>query len=133
MEHHLVLRIIARLLLPMILLFGLYIQFHGDYGPGGGFQAGVVFASGLVLYGLIAGLRRAQKILPLATLRLFMSLGLLLYIGVGLVCIAGGGAFLDYDALPIGGQHLGIMLVELGVGMTVASAMILFFHVFAHP
>ena len=36
LTHHSVLRVVAKLLLPLILLFGLYVQFHGDYGPGGG-------------------------------------------------------------------------------------------------
>ncbi|MDH3640349.1 MAG: cation:proton antiporter, partial [Gammaproteobacteria bacterium] len=56
MEHHIVLRLVTKFLLPFILLFALYVQFHGDYGPGGGFQAGVIFGAGFVLYGLIFGL-----------------------------------------------------------------------------
>ena len=50
-----VLRIIAKIIIPMILLFALYVQFHGDFGPGGGFQAGVIFAAGFILYGLVFG------------------------------------------------------------------------------
>ena len=50
MNHHLVIRVVSKLLIPFILLFGLYVQFHGDFGPGGGFQAGVIFASAFVLY-----------------------------------------------------------------------------------
>ncbi len=49
MRHHLVLRVIAKMLIPPILLYGLYVQFHGDFGPGGGFQAGVIFAAGIIL------------------------------------------------------------------------------------
>lgn len=133
MEHHLVLRVVSRLLLPLILIFALYVQFHGDYGPGGGFQAGVLFASGFILYGLIAGTAKVQRALPSRWARVLMSLGLALYLGVGLWGLpAADGAYLDYDVLP-GGQHLGIMLVEFGVGLTVASVMILFFYVFSRP
>mgnify|MGYP000491030853 CR=1 FL=1 len=50
MRHDLVLRLLARLLIPFILLFGLYVQFHGDFGPGGGFQAGVIIAAGFIFH-----------------------------------------------------------------------------------
>ena len=36
-----------------MLLFALYVQFHGDYGPGGGFQAGVIVAVGVILHALV--------------------------------------------------------------------------------
>ena len=46
----------ARVMVPVIVLYALYIQFHGDFGPGGGFQAGVIFAIGIILHALILGL-----------------------------------------------------------------------------
>ena len=52
MSDYLVLRVIAKLLIPFILLFGFYVQMHGDYGPGGGFQAGVIVAAAFILYAL---------------------------------------------------------------------------------
>lgn len=136
MEHHLVLRVIAKLLIPLILLFALYVQFHGDYGPGGGFQAGVIFASGFILYALIYGIENLRKVVPLGFLRRLSALGLMLYIGTGVAGMLLGGNFLDYNVLssdPVAGQHLGILLIELGVGITVASVMLLMFYVFARP
>ena len=133
MVHHDILRVVTRLMLPWILLFALYVLFHGELSPGGGFQAGTIFAAGFVLYGLIAGLDRVYGILPVRVLKVIMSLGVLLYLGVGLVCMLGGGEFLNYDYLPVGGQHLGIALVEFGVGTTVAATLLLFFYVFARP
>ena len=62
MKHHLVLRVVSKLLIPFILLFALYVQFHGDYGPGGGFQAGVIFGAGFILYALIFGLDNARRV-----------------------------------------------------------------------
>jgi multicomponent Na+:H+ antiporter subunit B len=130
-----VLRVITKLLLPFILLFALYIQFHGEYSPGGGFQAGVMFAAGLVLYTLVFGLEAARRAVPPLVLNWILSLGVLLYAGVGVVTLLGGGDYLDYNALnsanPVAGQQAGILLVELGVGLTVASAMILLFYGFA--
>jgi len=133
MEHHLVLRVIAKLLIPLILLFALYVQFHGDYGPGGGFQAGVIFASAFILYSLIFGVDNARSVISFNLLRVISALGLLLYIGVGVVALISGGNFLDYNVLlsdPVHGQHLGILVIEFGVGMTVAAVMMMTFFVF---
>ncbi|MEC7302741.1 MAG: MnhB domain-containing protein, partial [Pseudomonadota bacterium] len=69
MNHHLVIRVVSKLLIPFILLFGLYVQFHGDFGPGGGFQAGVIFASAFILYALIFGVKDAGAVLPRGILR----------------------------------------------------------------
>lgn len=132
MNHHLLLRFCSWLLLPLLLLFALYVQAHGDYSPGGGFQAGVIFASALILYGLFFGTANLVKVLPLPWLRAAMAIGLLLYLLTGLLGILLGGDFLDYGVLP-GGQHIGILLVELGVGLTVAATMTLFFCLFAEP
>ena len=134
MQHHMVLRVVAKLLIPTIMLFALYVQFHGDFGPGGGFQAGVIFASAFILYALIFGLDTAQKIIPRQLLVLLVAFGVLLYGGVGVASLFLGGNFLDYNVLastPVGGQHVGILLVELGVGITVATVMLVIFFAFA--
>ena len=134
-QEHVVLRVVAKMLIPMILLFALYVQFHGDYGPGGGFQAGVIFAAGIILYALVFGLGAARQVVPPPLLRRLAALGVLLYAGVGVFSLLSGYAFLDYDAIdpehPSHGQHLGILLVELGVGITVASVMLMLFFSFA--
>ena len=134
MRHHLVLRVVAKLLIPVIILYGLYVQFHGDYGPGGGFQAGVIVAAGIILYGLIFGLVNAQKVAPPGVIKILIACGVLLYAGVGVVGMLRGGEFLNYSVLqhdPVHGQHLGILLIEFGVGTTVAAVMIMFFYCFA--
>jgi multicomponent Na+:H+ antiporter subunit B len=134
MKQHFVLRVVSKILLPLILLFALYVQFHGDFGPGGGFQAGVIFAAAFVLHALVFDLDRAQRVIPTWLLRVAISLGVLLYGGVGIVCMLLGGEYLNYNVLahePSHGQHIGIFLVELGVGITVASVMITIFFTFA--
>ena len=135
MQHKEVLRVCAKLLIPLIMLFALYVQFHGDFGPGGGFQAGVIFASAFILYALIFGIDVAMKVLTPGVRRFLLSAGLLLYAGVGVAGMLFGKRFLNYSALsadPVAGQHLGILLIELGVGITVAAAMITIFYVFAN-
>lgn len=129
-----ILRIVARLLIPMILLFGLYIQFHGEYSPGGGFQAGVVFAAGWILFALIYGLDAALRVVPERVMYVLMVLGVLLYGTVGLLGVVLGGRFLDFYPLlpgPHAAQQTGIITVELGVGVTVATVVMLFFTLFA--
>ena len=133
MKDQVVPRVVAKLLIPYMLLYALYVQWHGDYGPGGGFQAGVIFAAAVILYALIFDLADAQRAVRPWVVNLLVPLGLLLYIGVGIVTILKGGVFLEYGVLehdPVHGQHLGILLVELGVGTTVAGVMITIFYGF---
>jgi multicomponent Na+:H+ antiporter subunit B len=133
MLHHTVLRVVAKLLIPVIMLFALYVQFHGDYSPGGGFQAGVIFAAAIILYALLFGLDAAMDVISPAVLRILAATGVLIYAGVGIAAMLLGGLFLDYNVLAHSateGQHLGIFLVELGVGITVASVMLLLYFAF---
>lgn len=135
MTDHTILRVVSKLLVPYVLLFALYVQFHGDYGPGGGFQAGVIFAAGFVLYGLIFGLTEVRRVAPARMIELLIATGVLVFAGTGVVTMFMGGNFLDYSALnpahPADGQHIGILIVELGVGMTVAAVMIAVYSTFA--
>jgi multicomponent Na+:H+ antiporter subunit B len=129
-----IIRIGGKLLTPPILLFAFYTQAHGELGPGGGFQAGVIFASAFILYALLFGVATARKVAPAPLLRVTLALGLLLYTGVGLAGVLLGGNYLDYSVLahdPVHGQGLGIILIELGVGITVASSMMTIFFVFS--
>ena len=134
MRDNPVLRVVTKITIPLILLFALYVQFHGDYGPGGGFQAGVIFAAAFILYALVFGTPAARSVVPPTLLRAVTALGLILFAGVGTVSQLLGSQFLDYDALavdPLLGQHIGVFLVELGVGITVAAVMITLFLAFA--
>lgn len=134
MRYKAILRVVGKLLIAPILLFALYTQAHGELGPGGGFQAGVIFAAAFILYALLFGVPIARQVVPAGLLRVMLAFGVLLYAGVGLASIALGGNYLDYSVLlhdPVHGQELGIILIELGVGITVASAMMTIFFVFA--
>ncbi len=134
MSDQVILRVATKLIVPSILLYGLYVQFHGDFGPGGGFQAGVILSAGFILYALVFGLRRTHLVLPTWVARSCASLGVLLYALVGVVALLRGGDFLNYSVLahdPHHGQHYGIILVELGVLITVFGAMVTIFYFFA--
>ncbi|MGB6085952.1 Na(+)/H(+) antiporter subunit B [Parvibaculum sp.] len=136
MEHHSILRVVSKLLIPPILVYALYVQFHGDYSPGGGFQAGVVFSSAFILYSLLHGIDALTKIVPPRLLHVCAALGVLIYAGTGFATMLLGEPFLSYYALaehPQHAQEWGILIVEFGVGVTVASVMLsLFIAVASH-
>jgi len=134
MREHGILRIVARFLIPLIMLFGLYIQFHGEYSPGGGFQAGVVFAAGWILFVLIYGLEAALKVIPERVMYVLAAAGVLLYALVGVAGVLLGGRYLDFYPLlasPHAAQQFGIITVEFGVGLTVATVVMLLFTLFS--
>lgn len=134
MRAQIVPRVVTKLLIPFVLVFALYVQFHGEYGPGGGFQAGVIMAAAVIFYALIFGLPNALQLVPQRLVETMIALGVLIYAGVGLAGILLGGNFLDYFVLsgdPVAGQHLGIFLVEAGVCITVAGVMLMIFYLFA--
>ena len=129
-----ILRVCTKIIVGPIILFGLYVQFHGDYGPGGGFQAGVIVAAGFILHSLIFGLKEGRKLVSENLNLNIMILGVLLYGGVGLISLYFNTEFLIYSILAldsIHGQHIGILLIEFGVGLTVAGVMLILFHLFS--
>lgn len=128
MSQQTLLRVVAKMAIPFILVFGVYVILHGELGPGGGFQGGVILAAGFILYGLVFGSDELRKRIPPKIIDSCMALGALLYACVGLVSMLRGGTFLDYGILTngtaSGNEALGMSLVEYGVGLTVCSVMV---------
>jgi multicomponent Na+:H+ antiporter subunit B len=134
MKGDLILRVIAKLFIPFMLLFALYVQFHGEIGPGGGFQAGVIAAAAVIFYSLIFGLNEARRLMPDAVVEAMVAGGVLVYAGVGVAGLLLGGNYLDYFVLdrdPVHGQERGIFWVEAGVAITVSGVMLKVFYMFA--
>lgn len=135
LKENSILRVTLSIYIPYIFLYALYIQLNGEISPGGGFQAGVIFASGMIGFDLLYGIRALKEHFSKRILVLGGVFGVMLYAGTGLVCILLGENFLNYDALNYNtlgntnhsGQHLGIFLIELGVGLTVTSIMTLIY------
>ena len=136
-DHHVILRVVAKALIPVIALYGFYVHFHGEYSPGGGFQAGVILAVTTILYSLIFGIAPTMRAITPGFARFIAGLGFIIYVGVGVWALLMGGNFLDYDALfreePGGhlGQHVGIIVIEIGVLFAVAGSMVTIFYAFA--
>lgn len=134
LKHHLIPRAVGGLLIPFMLLFGFYVQFHGEYGPGGGFQAGAIVATAFILYAILEGERTALKAFTRNAQTALIVGGSTLYGAVGVVCMLKGGTFLDYSVLmedPVTARQVGIIIIELGVGMAVCGALLSIFHSFA--
>ncbi len=125
-----ILRVVMPRIIPLVILFALYVQFHGDYGPGGGFQAGVILGAGLITLALLTDSRIMQGVISERWIIRGMAGGVLVYGLVGVASMLGGGKYLDYSVLAqssTDGQHLGILLIEIGVGITVAFTMLSLF------
>ncbi len=133
MKRDLILRVITKLTLPFMLLFALYVQFHGELGPGGGFQAGVISAGMVILYALVFGINAAKRIAPQAIIERLVPVGVLIYAGTGVASLLTGVNFLDYSRFAFDSPHgheYGIFAVEVGVLITVSSTMIAIFYAF---
>ncbi len=134
LKHHQPLRIVGKIAIPFILLFAFYVQYHGEYSPGGGFQAGALLAAGIILFGLLEGREAAAAVIPTRVLKAMAAGGALVFGGVGVVTLLMGGQFLEYRVLldhPVSAQQLGIVVIEVGVGVTVSGVLLLIYHAFA--
>ncbi len=130
----LIIKTSVRLLVPFIQLFGLYVIVHGHYSPGGGFQGGVILGASFILLALAYDMKTSQEYMKVGVNALLGNLGATIFVGVGTLCAIFGGLFLDYSALdvliplgPVEWRSFGIFLVEVGVGLTVMSIMVLLY------
>lgn len=129
-----ILRVSAKILIPFMLLFAVYVQFHGHYSPGGGFQAGVIVAAAVILYAIVFGMAQCRRVVPEWVVEALVPLGVVIYAGTGVIGMLLGREFLNYDPLlsdPVEGQYWGVFAVEVGVLVTVAGSMVAIFYAFA--
>lgn len=121
----LIVQTIGRVLIPLIQLFGIYVLCFGQFGPGGGFVGGVILGTSLIFSMLVFGLHGAWQQLIFRVIR-GDGVGLLLFVGVGGLCLIAGGELLNYTELPLPGieaasrRFIGIFLAQLGVAIDVA-------------
>lgn len=130
-----VVRVVCAVLSPFILMFGFYIIAHGHYGPGGGFAGGVFLAAGAILPRLTLDERLAYRLVPTWLGPAGAGIGMLLFLLTATVPLLAGGALLDYAAIELAGveaarvRYLGILIVEIAVGVAVFGAILLIFDV----
>ncbi|MCG8635598.1 MAG: Na(+)/H(+) antiporter subunit B, partial [Desulfobacterales bacterium] len=127
-----IIKSVCRILIPFIQIYALYVVAHGDFSPGGGFQGGVIFGSSLILLAISYNLKTLMKRVSEKFLGIFSAMGVLVYVGIGVIAMVLGGHFLDYSRYaPIFGEAhiraLGMLGVEIGVGMAVTAVMVIIY------
>jgi len=135
--ENVIIKTICRMLIPFIQLFAIYVIMHGHYSPGGGFQGGVILGASFILLVIAYGLEESRRRMSLKALTIYASLGLFLYSGIGALCLLMGANYLDYAKLPLPISSIptiramGILGIEIGVGIGVMAIMISIFLVIA--
>jgi multicomponent Na+:H+ antiporter subunit B len=128
-----VVRVTSVLMAPVIMLFGLYVIAHGHYGPGGGFAGGIIVGVGIILLRITVSAEHTQRWFPASGGPVAASIGVLLFLVTGAASLVVGGEFLDYSAVQVPGlddadmRYLGILVVEIGVGLAVTGVMLTLF------
>jgi multicomponent Na+:H+ antiporter subunit B len=133
-----IVKAVARLLVPFIVAYALYVVMHGHHSPGGGFQGGVILAASFVLLGISHGLEKTRRRMSEKVAGVISSIGVFIYGGIGVLCLILGGNYLDYGKLsklllvtPAEARSLGILGVEIGVALAVMAVMcVIFFAIF---
>ncbi|MCF6248207.1 MAG: Na(+)/H(+) antiporter subunit B [Desulfobacula sp.] len=126
----LIIKTICRILIPFIQIYALYVVAHGDFSPGGGFQGGVIFGASFILMAISYNLKTLVNRIKEKVFGIFAAVGVLIYVGIAALCMPMGGNFLDYSKLaplipgdPGHIRALGMLGVEIGVGIAVTAAM----------
>ncbi|MEK7828346.1 MAG: Na(+)/H(+) antiporter subunit B [Deltaproteobacteria bacterium] len=129
-----VIQTVCRLLIPPIQLFALYVIAHGHYSPGGGFQGGCILGASFILMVIAYDIKEAKRMMSEKVNTILSSLGVIIYSGIGIVCLVLSANYLDYGILnkimPVTiaeARALGIFGVEVGVGITVMAVMVSIF------
>jgi multicomponent Na+:H+ antiporter subunit B len=127
-----IIRFIVRQLVPFIQLFALYVVAHGHHSPGGGFQGGVILGASFILLSISFDFRMVLKIMNERWNVLLGNFGVLIYAGIGFLCLLLGSNFLDYSMLSkvlpatdrIMARSHGMLGIEIGVAIAVMAIVI---------
>ncbi|RAP33019.1 sodium:proton antiporter [Candidatus Marinamargulisbacteria bacterium SCGC AG-410-N11] len=130
-SESLIIRKACGLMVPFMQLFALYVVVHGHYSPGGGFQGGVILGASLILLSMAYDIKKVFARFHMKFMIKSLAVGVLIFAGIGLICLILGGNFLDYSALSklfpsmgsIKSRYNAMLWVEVGVALTVMSGM----------
>ena len=131
--ENVIVQVVSSIMIPFIQVFALYVVLHGHYGPGGGFQGGVLFAVSVILSRLYLGKEASSQTYSPKLASALASIGILIFMLAGIIPMVTGGAFLDYGHLPIPGmmgptlRYIGIFIVECGIALAVFGTLVVIF------
>lgn len=134
----LMLRTVLSPLVAAMQLFAVYVLLHGHYSPGGGFQAGILLAASLILPLLVTGHGSGTLVLSARAAVTITAIGVLIFAGIGTASLLWAQPMLDYAVLPLAAEaperrSLAILLIEVGVTLAVAGAMVSIFYGLVDP
>jgi multicomponent Na+:H+ antiporter subunit B len=127
-----IIRFISRQLVPFIQLFALYVVAHGHHSPGGGFQGGVILGASFILLAITYDMRLVLQRVTEKWNIILGNIGVLIYAGIGFLCLLLGANFLDYSVLskilpgtgPVMARSHGMLGIEIGVAIAVMAIVI---------
>ncbi len=124
----------AVLLVPLVLVFGVYILLNGHLSPGGGFSGGTVLGAGLILYLLAYGFRKTERFFNFRTYRRLTTSALLFYaLSKGYIFFTGANGISNgvgtgrFGAILSGGL---LLPLSVAVGLVVACTMYVLYTLF---
>lgn len=122
-------RVTIPLVVPIVLIYAVYVLMHGEVSLGGGFQAGALIAMAYILYAMVAGIEIKSIKVTQHFAVCTAAIGVLIYALTGLLPLFFGGRFLEYGKLPLPIHEaelhsIGILLIEIGVTICVAATII---------
>ncbi|MDR5657196.1 MnhB domain-containing protein [Halodesulfurarchaeum sp. HSR-GB] len=118
----------VRIISPFAFTYGLFVMLHGAESAGGGFQGGVILAASLILVAFAYGIEPTRDWITDRPARILIATGGATFVLIGLVPMALGYRFLEYEAYAFHhGTKYGIELVELGIGAIVFGVILSLF------
>ena len=131
-QRDIILETTVRLMVPFIQLYGLYVIVHGHYSPGGGFQGGVIIGASFILLAISFDTRMIIGLMSEKSNILLGNIGVLIYAGIGFLCLLLGANFLDYSILSkvlpatdkVMARSHGMLGIEIGVAIAVMAIVI---------
>ncbi len=123
-------RVAMPVLIPIILVYAVYVLVHSELSLGGGFQAGALMAASFIIYVMFADLGKNRLRITQHFSSCVAACGVLIELLLGMLSLLNGGRFLEYEKLPFGAETAselhatGILLIEIGVTIGVMGTVI---------